>query len=230
MNSKESVTKSFSKRNHAAYAAYHAYQIIREDNFMKNSTLGKFSSVWAKLDVLKKHLIMFDWLVWIDSDLLIMNFNIRLETFLPRNMDIDLVITADESGINAGLFLWRNSPSGHNLLNRWARMMTSNTHEQKQLAMLIASEASIRRRTRVLPLCAFNSRLTDNQLTTRFEYGDFAVHFAGNAWALHEYIRTDYGWNLFAHFSDLAGENGVTLNKWLAWRNVIKMWQLPWRP
>jgi hypothetical protein len=230
IDSKARVTGPFTKRNHAAYATYQVYKLIREDNFSINPNLGQFGSVWAKVDVLKKHLNNFDWLVWIDSDLLIMNFKRRLETFIPRNSDIDIVITSDKGGLNAGIFLWRNSSSGHEILNRWANLASSNTDEQKQLASLIRTEATIARRTRILPLCAFNSYLTANHLTTRYEYGDFAVHFAGSAWALQKYVRTEYGWNLFAYFSDLAGDDGVTLKKWLGWRNVVKLLQLPWRP
>lgn len=229
-NSKTTITGSFSRRNHAAYTTYQRYRIIREDAFPINLNLKHYTIVWAKVDVLKKHLRDFDWLVWIDSDVLIMNFKQRLETFIPRHSDIDIVITADMSGINAGILFWRNSPSGHEILDKWAKMASSDRDEQKELAILIETEPNIAERTRILPLCAFNSYLILNTLTTRYEYGDFAVHFAGSAWKLQEQIQNDYGWNLFAHFSDLAGNDGVTLNKWLGWRNLIKLLQLPWRP
>ncbi len=229
-DSKARITGPFSRRNHAAYAKYQGYKLIREDTFSINPNLGKFALVWAKVDVLKKHLHDFDWLVWIDSDLLIMNFKIRLETFIPRNDDIDIVITSDKNGINAGIFFWRNSPSGHETLDKWAKLASSNAHEQKQLAFLIATEPTIAKRTRILPLCAVNSYLTANSLTTRYEYGDFGIHFAGSAWGLQKHVSVEYGWNLFGYFSDLAGDDGITLKKWLEWRNLAKLLQLPWRP
>ena len=230
MDSKTRITSSFGRRNHAAYATYQGYRIVREDTFPINLNLKNFAIVWAKVDVLRKNLRDFDWLVWIDSDVLIMNFKQRLETFIPRNSDTDIIISGNRRGINAGIFFWRNSPSGHESLDKWAKLASSETDEQKNLAFLIETEPNVAKRTRILPLCAFNSYLILNTLTTRYEYGDFAVHFAGSAWKLQEQIQTEYGWNLFAHFSELAGHDGITLKKWLGWRNPIKLLQIPWRP
>lgn len=229
-SSKARITGSFSKRNHAAYANYHGYKIIREDAFPINQNLKQFGIVWAKVDVLRKYLRDFHWLLWIDSDVLIMNFKQRLETFIPTDSDIDIVISSDRGGINAGIFLWRNSESGHAILEKWAQLASSDVDEQEKLAFLVETEPKITKRTRIVPLCAFNSYLTSNTLTTRYEYGDFAVHFAGSAWKLQEQIQNVHGWNLFAHFHDLAGNDGITLKKWLSWRNLLKLLQLPWRP
>lgn len=229
-SSKPFVTGPASRKNLAAYAHYQHYPLIREDNISVNLNLGKYAKVWAKVDALKKHLKDFEWLVWIDSDLLIMNFNRRLETFLPSNNYIDVVIATDKLGINAGIFMWRNSPSGHEILERWSSMATSSVHEQKQLSSLLEKDVKIARQVQILPLCAFNSYMIANRLTTRYEYGDFAVHFVGGTWYLQTYIYEKYGWDLFNHFADLAGTDGVTLTKWLGWNNIVRLFQLPWRP
>lgn len=229
-SSKTRITGPISKQNHAAYANYHGYRIIREDAIPINPKLKEFGIVWAKVDVLRKHLRDFHWLLWIDSDVLIMNFKQRLEAFIPTSNDIDIIISSDRRGINAGIFLWRNSESGRAILERWAQLVSSDADEQEKLAFLIETEPNITKRTRIVPLCAFNSYLTSNTLTTRYEYGDFAVHFAGSAWKLQEEIQNVYGWNLFVHFSDLAGNDGITWKKWLSWRNILKLIDLPWRP
>ncbi|CAM4868829.1 unnamed protein product [Rotaria socialis] len=207
------ITGPKNRRNLASYAHRHNYSLIRKDNITLNLALKEYTKVWAKVDVLIKHLNYSDWLLWIDSDLLIMNFERRLETFIPRNDHIDIVITADKLGINAGIFFWRNSPSGREIFEKWKLMATSHSHEQRQLASLIKTDVNISRRVLILPLCAFNSYMIANYLTTHYEYGDFAVHFAGAAWNLETHIFNKYGWDLFNHFADLASTDGVTLKK-----------------
>ncbi|OUM61877.1 glycosyltransferase family 34 protein, partial [Piromyces sp. E2] len=51
----------------------------------------------------------YDWIFWIDSDVILTNPNIKLESFLPPEQfdDINLVITHDVNGLNNGIFFFR---------------------------------------------------------------------------------------------------------------------------
>lgn len=48
---------------------------------------------WSKIKAIKSRLAEYDWIMWNDVDTaLIMNKNIRLESFLPADDDVDLVV------------------------------------------------------------------------------------------------------------------------------------------
>jgi len=49
----------------------------------------------------------YDWVFWVDGDVTLANPNIKLETFLPKDNNVNLIIAADHHGINAGVFLIR---------------------------------------------------------------------------------------------------------------------------
>ncbi|OUM67734.1 glycosyltransferase family 34 protein [Piromyces sp. E2] len=48
----------------------------------------------------------YEWVMWIDNDVILANPNIKLETFLPKNKNIHF-IAADRDGLNAGVFFLR---------------------------------------------------------------------------------------------------------------------------
>jgi len=60
----------------------------------------------------------YDWIFWVDSDTILANPNIKLETFLPKDTDVNLIISADHHGINAGVFLIRICSWSLNFISR----------------------------------------------------------------------------------------------------------------
>jgi glycosyltransferase involved in cell wall biosynthesis len=70
---------------------------------------------WDKIKYLRKHIDNYDWIFWTDSDSVIVNDKVRLETFIDTEKD--LVIQLDEASdktkaINAGQIFLRNSEWG----------------------------------------------------------------------------------------------------------------------
>ena len=70
---------------------------------------------WDKIKYLQKHIDNYDWIFWTDSDSVIVNDKVRLETFIDTEKD--LVIQLDEASdktkaINAGQIFLRNSEWG----------------------------------------------------------------------------------------------------------------------
>jgi hypothetical protein len=61
---------------------------------------------WTKILALLKYLPYYDWIMWIDNDALITNYQVTLESRLVDGSD--LVIAADWHGINAGIFIIKN--------------------------------------------------------------------------------------------------------------------------
>jgi hypothetical protein len=80
-----------------------------------------------------------DWVLYMDSDTMIVNFNFCLHTLLAGVEPEDvLIISRDAEGINGGVFLLRNNELGRIITKAWtsnAKAMTM-TNDQDYLAQL----------------------------------------------------------------------------------------------
>jgi len=95
---------------------------------------------WLKVKAVERYLASgdYDWVFWIDGDTVIMNDNVRLESFLPEEeegQDVDvgtrqtmekdraevpsLILTKDHRGINAGVWFMRRSEWSMRFLAHW---------------------------------------------------------------------------------------------------------------
>mmetsp|Transcript_26268 Transcript_26268/g.83967 ORF Transcript_26268/g.83967 Transcript_26268/m.83967 type:complete len:381 (-) Transcript_26268:265-1407(-) len=102
--------------NKATYAARHGYRLIDASKLISK----KRPTSWSKVIAVRRALKDFDWVMWMDADAIFTNPTVRIEDILPpRPEDVDLVITKDWNGYNAGVWLMRNSTWGAEFLDRW---------------------------------------------------------------------------------------------------------------
>ena len=113
---------NFSSLNHHEYSNKHGYSYIKE--IVKNEDYINWHPTWIKIDILKKYLPLYDYVVWIDSDATFVNQDISIENLICDG--IDLVIPKLEldrvSGnmwthTTTGFMIWKNSEWSHNVLN-----------------------------------------------------------------------------------------------------------------
>ena len=107
--------RSLSFSNKEKYCAKHGYVFLRH-----TERLSDRPPPWDKIKYLKRHIDQYDWIFWTDSDSVIINDDVRLETFI--NNEKDLIIQMDESSqglkeINSGQFFIKNSEWGKWFLN-----------------------------------------------------------------------------------------------------------------
>lgn len=155
--------------NLAAYCARHGYPMIEETDAID----PKRPAAWSKILLLEKHLPDYDWLWWKDADALVMNSQVRLETFLDP--DFDMVISIDANGLNTGSFFVRNTPATF----RGLRAVYNNTvfinypwWEQAAMNNLIA-RGQFPMKYKNVPQSDFNSYIET------YQPGDFLLHFVG---------------------------------------------------
>ena len=113
---------NFSSLNHHEYSNKHGYSYIKE--IVKNEDYINWHPTWIKIDILKKYLPLYDYVVWIDSDATFVNQDISIENLICDG--IDLVIPKLElDRVNAnmwtntttGFMIWKNSEWSNNVLN-----------------------------------------------------------------------------------------------------------------
>jgi hypothetical protein len=112
----------FSSLNHHEYSNKHGYSYIKE--IVKNEDYIDWHPTWIKIDILKKYLPLYDYVVWVDSDAVFVNQDISIGNLIGDG--IDLVIPKLEldrvSGnmwthTTTGFMIWKNSEWSNNVLN-----------------------------------------------------------------------------------------------------------------
>ena len=132
----------YSSENHNQYANKHNYTFIKE--IVDNNGYDGWHPTWIKIDVLKKYLPLFDYVVWIDADAIFVNQDITIESLLDD--DIDLVIPKLEfdrvggqmwTNTTTGFMVWKNSKWSMDILQElWDNPKNFKTdffHEQTRL-------------------------------------------------------------------------------------------------
>lgn len=136
----------FASLNHHEYSNKHGYSYVKE--IVKNDDYLDWHPTWIKIDVLKKYLPLYDYVVWIDADAVFVNQEIKIEDMITDN--VDLVIPKLEvdriSGnmwthTTTGFMIWKNSEWSFNILNElWnnpKQFKFEFFHEQSRLDELI---------------------------------------------------------------------------------------------
>lgn len=167
-----------SQKQHAKKHGYTRF----DDNFPFNSNRDY---PWAKIKLLENHLADWDWLVWIDGDVLITNQDCKIEKFIeliqPNKF---MMIGEDFQGINSGVFFIRNCLLAHEFIKdvwMWDGYGGAPFFEQTAIDFFIhtpkyASDIQIVPHKYVSIFNAYDPRM-DSQV--HWKPGDFCIHFAG---------------------------------------------------
>lgn len=203
--SKDLMDRVVANRN--AYAKQYGYTVINANDLIDKSR----PPAWSKLIAMENHLASnkFDYILYIDMDVIIMNPSIQLESFIVPGKD--LTMTQDWNGLNSGVWLARNS--------EWTRWFLTTAFEQKQLVQKKSPEGisypfeyeqrafhfltnsevwqqrklphyrgdveEIKSHIFTVPQCALNSYVLHpldyrgDREVSQYVEGDFLVHFAG---------------------------------------------------
>ena len=142
----------FASLIHHEYSNKHGYSYIKE--IVKNDDYSNWHPTWIKIDVLKKYLPLYDYVVWIDADAVFVNQDIKIEDLI--NDGVDLVIPKLEmdrvSGnmwthTTTGFMIWKNSEWSNNMLNTlWSEPKDYRFtffHEQSRLDELIYDKFTV---------------------------------------------------------------------------------------
>lgn len=136
----------YASLNHHEYANKHGYSYIKE--IVKDSDYTEWHPTWIKIDVIKKYLPFFDYVVWIDADAVFVNQHIKIEEFITENVDLVLPkLEVDHNTGNmwthttTGFMIWKNSEWSKNVLselwNNPSQYRFEFFHEQTRLDELL---------------------------------------------------------------------------------------------
>lgn len=192
--------------NKLSYANRHGYQFIDASNLLDKSRPPS----WSKILAVRMHLPHYDWVFWNDADSLVTNPTIALDDIIYSivgntnfNEMPDFIVTKDVTGVNAGMFFFRNSSWSLQFLDLWWNQTSfirpfgqRKSGDNDALKFLIERMPAQQRKQHVrFPemQCVFNSNpwnpslrsghrlmtLTKTVWQGVYSKGDFMVHLAG---------------------------------------------------
>ena len=91
--------------NKKSYCKRHGYDFIDDSTVYDDSK----PIPWSKIKLLLKYINQYDYLVWIDADILIMNLNIKLESFIEQYSQYDQICGSDFRMTNTGVWFIKNT-------------------------------------------------------------------------------------------------------------------------
>jgi len=168
-------------KSQVMHATKHGYTRITDESIYDPTR----APMWSKIPLIQKYLPDYDYLMWMDGDVMIMNQDRKIEDFIEMlSPDKILLVGIDLQGLNNGVFVIKNCPLAFEFLEDvYKKVEYSHIifHEQSAMADLMTLPkykncADIIPHKYINIMNAFDYRVDRN---IHWTPGDFCVHFAG---------------------------------------------------
>ena len=176
--------------NILSYAEKYNYAVIIYDKPFNDEV----AMCWNKIATIMENLKNYQYLVWIDADAIIVNFNIKIESFIDKYPEYDLYLCEDiviqKECINSGVMIIKNTPWTNNLFYKvWNSQILHSHNDQNVIFYEIVKEIYpyskpnlkfssycgkiSHPKVKILPENAFNTHILN------YNKGDFIIHLMG---------------------------------------------------
>jgi hypothetical protein len=178
--------------NKKSYCARHGYEFIEDESIWDKSK----PIPWSKILLLLKYIDQYDYLVWIDADILIMNMDTKIETFIARYPGYDQISGSDWKMQNTGVWIIKNTDFSKRFLTEVWDNVYDEKGDPKERYMNWEQGSVINLMDRNVLNCKERIRVTypEEMNSYWFNYfpGHFVLHFAGVRDELDCLIREYY--------------------------------------
>jgi hypothetical protein len=169
------------------YCESNGYDFILGDNKIYDK---KRPIAWSKIKMIQKYINNYDYIFCSDADVIIMNSNHKLETFINKYLGQNkkLLVTRDFMNINTGNIILKNCSEIISLLDNiynQTQFLNHNWWEQMAFIDLYNKSKLIRDFTFVLNethlINAYIIEFPNHPLpeSNKYRTGDFLIHLAG---------------------------------------------------
>jgi hypothetical protein len=180
----EEISKITSK-SIISYCEANDYNYLITDEFNKSRAAS-----WGKIDLAIKHLQDFSYIWTFDSDLMIMNQNIKLESIVDQDHDVFFTCYKNDiKHLNTGSIIYRNTPWTQKFLREiwndpeFAEPRPNCFFEQSAIIKYYNNNPNESSHFKFLPTRSINSHyhplMKDREWNVNYEHGDLVVHLAG---------------------------------------------------
>jgi mannan polymerase II complex MNN10 subunit len=166
-------------QNREDYAKRHQYTVVTANELVDKTR----PAAWSKLRAMDHYLYQFDYLMYIDMDVVIMHHSTPLSVFIDLSPSSDFIMTEDWNGVNTGIWLAKNTDFAHWFLKTaWNQtqlipkkskegipypfeyeqrafhfLLNTEIWQQRRLPHYRGDIEELRKHYFLLPQCAFNS-------------------------------------------------------------------------
>lgn len=171
------ITK-YGRRSKVLYCEKQCYDFFDEETDVDYTR----PLAWSKINIIKKHLPDYDYVLWVDGDTLLMNNNIKIENIIKDfSNKKDITVAQDWTMINTGVILLKNTTWTMNFLNLIYEQVEFLNHpnwEQTAFIHLLENNSlDSKNHINVLPL-HFQNKI--NSYWFSYCFNDcFILHFPG---------------------------------------------------
>jgi hypothetical protein len=99
----------YSRLLNVMYAKQHRYAYIGFEYDLVPVCISVYYNKIVAVDSVLKDPRNFDWVLYIDSDAAVSNFNYKIEDIVARHKGKEIIIAQDSNGVNNGVFLIKNT-------------------------------------------------------------------------------------------------------------------------
>ena len=178
--------------NKKSYCSRHGYEFIDDETIWDKTK----PIPWSKILLLLKYLDQFDYIVWIDADILIMNMEMKIETFIERYPGYDQISGSDWKMQNTGVWIIKNTDFSKLFLKEVWDNVYDERGDPKERYMNWEQGSVINLMDRNILDCKQKIKVTypEEMNSYWFNYfpGHFVLHFAGVRDDLESLIREYY--------------------------------------
>jgi len=159
------------------YCEKHNYPLITDETLANHER----DYMWSKVLLIREQLPKYDYIVWIDGDMSIMNDEIKLEHFIELYLgNKDTMLSVDVGGqINTGFWVVKNTPYMQRLLDLIYTLpeLAGNYHEQGVFNIIYEKNLyKLQKHSRII--LEIEQRIF-NASMCNYVVGDFLLHFLG---------------------------------------------------
>lgn len=179
-----------SVKNISAYAEKHDYGLIVYDKII----FPDVPPCWNKICAILHNLNQYEWIIWIDADAIITNFDTTLESIITPHQDYDLLVCLDiywqVQCINSGVMMVKNTQWTKQLFTKvWKNPAPHELNDQNVLFQEIVNEMHPKAnsplfwtdycdkiqhpKVKIFPETLFNTHIRN------FQKGHFVLHLMG---------------------------------------------------
>lgn len=108
----------YSRLLNAMYAHEKGYTYIGFEYDLVPVFISVYYNKIIAVDSVLKDQRNFDWVLYIDSDAAVSNFNYKIEDIVARHPDKEIIIAQDSNGVNNGVFLIKNTEKMREFLQK----------------------------------------------------------------------------------------------------------------
>ena len=183
----------YTTQNKKIYCEKHGYTFIEDDDvYNKDKPIP-----WSKLLLMNKYLSDFDYLVWIDADIYIMNKETKIESLIQKYHDVDIICGSDWRMVNTGVLIVKNTEFSKEFLQSVYDNNDYDPNSDPNERYLNWEQGSfINLHDRNYLNCKEKIQITSPEEINSYWYsyfpGHFVLHFAGVRGELLEYLLRDH--------------------------------------